>query len=76
MRNSKGFTLIELVICIVILGIVSVVAFPKFLDIQKDARIAVLHGAREALMTANNQVYAKAVMQSQEQDRWWRGQEY
>ncbi|ODM50631.1 type II secretion system protein [Vibrio harveyi] len=67
MRNSKGFTLIELVICIVILGIVSVVAFPKFLDIQKDARIAVLHGAREALMTANNQVYAKAVMQSQEQ---------
>ena len=66
MRNTKGFTLIELVVCIVILGVVSVVALPKFLGIQKDARIAVLYGAREALMTANNQVYAKAVIQSQE----------
>ncbi|UTZ41516.1 prepilin-type N-terminal cleavage/methylation domain-containing protein [Vibrio campbellii] len=66
MRNTKGFTLIELVVCIVILGVVSVVALPKFLGIQKDARISVLYGAREALMTANNQVYAKAVIQSQE----------
>ena len=66
MRNTKGFTLIELVVCIIILGVVSVVALPKFLGIQKDARIAVLYGAREALMTANNQVYAKAVLQSQE----------
>ncbi|HHB1594176.1 TPA: type II secretion system protein [Vibrio campbellii] len=66
MRNTKGFTLIELVVCIVILGVVSVVALPKFLGIQRDARIAVLYGAREALMTVNNQVYAKAVIQSQE----------
>lgn len=66
MRNTKGFTLIELVVCIVILGVVSVVALPKFHGIQKDARIAILYGAREALMTANNQVYAKAVIQSQE----------
>ncbi|HCM0557200.1 TPA: type II secretion system protein [Vibrio parahaemolyticus] len=66
MRGSRGFTLIELIMCIIILGVVSVVALPKFLGIQKDARIAVLYGAREALMTANNLVYTKAVIQSQE----------
>lgn len=66
MRGSRGFTLIELIMCIIILGVVGVVALPKFLGIQKDARIAVLYGAREALMTANNLVYTKAVIQSQE----------
>lgn len=66
MRGSRGFTLIELIMCIIILGVVGVVALPKLLGIQKDARIAVLYGAREALMTANNLVYTKAVIQSQE----------
>ncbi|MDF4309871.1 type II secretion system protein, partial [Vibrio parahaemolyticus] len=44
MRGSRGFTLIELIMCIIILGVVGVVALPKFLGIQKDARIAVLYG--------------------------------
>ncbi|HHX8278498.1 MULTISPECIES: type II secretion system protein [Vibrio] len=65
-HRSQGFTLIELIVCIIILGVVSVIALPKFLGLQKDARVAVLYGAREALMTANNFVYTKAVIQSQE----------
>ena len=36
-RNSCGFTLLELIIAIVILGILAVVAAPRFLNIQDDA---------------------------------------
>ena len=38
MKRSAGFTLIELVIVIVILGILAVTAAPKFLNLQSDAR--------------------------------------
>lgn len=41
-HRSQGFTLIELIVCIIILGVVSVIALPKFLGLQKDARVAVL----------------------------------
>ncbi len=42
--KSKGFTLIELVVVIVILGILAVTAAPKFLNLQDDAHNAVLKG--------------------------------
>ena len=37
-RSQKGFTIIELVVVIVILGILAAVAFPKFNDLSGDAR--------------------------------------
>ncbi|MEF1341386.1 type II secretion system protein, partial [Vibrio rotiferianus] len=58
MVAARGFSLIGLVVTIIILAIVGTVAIPRFLSIQKDARIAVLVGARDALRTANDQVYA------------------
>lgn len=43
-KNNQGFTLIELIIVIVILGILAVTAAPKFLNLSGDAREGVLNG--------------------------------
>jgi MSHA pilin protein MshA len=60
--KSKGFTLIELVVVIIILGILAVAAAPKFLNISSDARIASLDGFVGAVKSANSIVMSKAVL--------------
>ncbi|SPY28218.1 Pullulanase secretion protein pulG [Photobacterium damselae] len=73
MNRYKGFTLIELVVVIVILGMLAVVAMPKFLNLQRDARIADLKGAEGALKSANGIVYGKAAIKGvveQEANDW------
>ena len=52
MRGNKGFTLIELVIVIVILGILSVVAIPRYVNMQKEAQAAASEGYIGALSSA------------------------
>lgn len=66
MRKKTGFTLIELVVVIVILGILAVTAAPKFLNLQSDARVATLKGLQAAIKSADAQVYAKAAIQGVE----------
>lgn len=62
---QSGFTLIELIIVIVILGILAVVAAPRFIDIKGDAIIAELTAVQGALKSANSLIYAKAVIAGQ-----------
>ena len=59
---SSGFTLIELIVVIVILGILAVSAAPKFIDLQGDARAATLRGMMGAVKSANSLILGKAVI--------------
>lgn len=51
--NQQGYTLIELVIVIIILGIIAATAIPKFIQLKKDARISSLQGIEAALISTS-----------------------
>ena len=52
-RNESGFTLVELVVVITILGILAAFAVPRFFSLETEARIATVEGLSGSLRSAS-----------------------
>ncbi len=68
MKTQKGFTLIELIIVIVVLGILAVTAAPQFFNFSTDARESTLSGLKGSMNGAADLVYGKAAIAGVEGD--------
>lgn len=66
MKKQSGFTLIELVIVIIILGILAVTAAPKFLNLQDDAKKSAAQGVQAAVSSSAQLVYSKSALEGEE----------
>ncbi len=59
LNGRRGFTLIELVMVIVLLGILAIVAIPKYYDLQNDALLASEKGVLGAVRSGIVTYYSK-----------------
>jgi MSHA pilin protein MshA len=59
MHKAKGFTLVELVVVIVILGILAATALPRFINLTNEARVASVQGFAGGLRSAVGVVQAR-----------------
>lgn len=62
LKNEEGFTLIEIIAVLVIMGILAAVAIPKFFDLQSKAREKAIYTAVSELKVRVNQAFAKQLL--------------
>ncbi|MBT4210454.1 MAG: type II secretion system protein, partial [Porticoccaceae bacterium] len=67
MRNTRqsGFTIIELVVVILLLGILTATALPRFLDVTDEAHAAVIDATRSGLLTGGALFRAQWIAEGQ-----------